>query len=45
MPVWSVHAGGSPNDGERVAEHARAADRFAREIGGFLKGFARARGG
>ena len=32
MQVWSVHAVGSPSDGDRDAEHAYAADRFAREI-------------
>jgi hypothetical protein len=35
IPVWSAHAGASLRDGDRDAEHAHAADRFAREIGGF----------
>ena len=35
--VWSAHADGNPREGDRVAEHAYAADRFAREIVGFLK--------
>jgi len=43
--VWSAHAGGNPSDGERVAEHAAVADRFAHEIGGILAGFPSARGG
>jgi len=38
MPVWSADAVGNPNDGDRSAEHADAADRFAREIVGFLIG-------
>jgi len=36
MLVWSAHAGGNPNDRDRSAEHAHAADRFAREIVRFL---------
>ena len=36
VPVWSAHAGGNQNAGDRSAEHAHAADRFAREIVGFL---------
>ena len=36
MLVWSVNAGGSPGDGDRVAEHVVPADRFAREIVRFL---------
>jgi hypothetical protein len=36
MPVWSVHAGGTPTVIDRSAEHAPATDRFAREIEGFL---------
>jgi len=36
MPVWSADAGGNPSDGERDAEQAVAADRFAREIVQFL---------
>ena len=35
--VWSAHAAGSPSVLDRVAEHAVAADRFAREIVRFLK--------
>jgi hypothetical protein len=30
--VWSAHAGGSPSNGERVAEHAVPADRCAHEL-------------
>src|SRR5438034_11666215 len=37
--VWSAHAGGNPKEGERSAEHAHAADRFAREIVGILARF------
>ena len=33
---WLAHAGGHPNVADRSAEHAHAADRFAREIVGFL---------
>jgi hypothetical protein len=33
--VWSAQAAGSPSDGDRDAEQAVAADRFAREIVGF----------
>jgi len=36
MPVWSAHADGNQNAGNRSAEHAHAADRFAREIVRFL---------
>ena len=36
MPEWSAHAIGDPKESDRSAEHAVAADRFAREIGGFL---------
>jgi len=36
MPVWSVDATRNPNDGDRSAEHAHAADRCAREIVAFL---------
>ena len=36
VPVWSAHATGNPNDGCRSTEHVVAADRFAREIVGFL---------
>ncbi len=36
MPVWSVDATRNPNDGDRSAEHAVAADRFARKIVRFL---------
>jgi hypothetical protein len=32
VEVWSAHAEGNRNDGDRSAEHAYAADRFAREI-------------
>ncbi len=39
MPVWSVSAVDNPNDGGRSAEHAVAADRFAREIVPFLTRF------
>ena len=35
--VWSAHAALNPSDGDRDAEQAVAADRFAREIVGFLK--------
>jgi hypothetical protein len=35
VPAWSAHAIGNPSDGERVAEQAVAADRFAHEIVGF----------
>src|SRR3982751_6193877 len=34
--VWSADAGGNPSDGDRDAEHAVAADRFAHKIVGFL---------
>jgi hypothetical protein len=37
MREWSAHAAGNPNDLCRRAEHAVAADRFAREIVPFLK--------
>ena len=37
MEMWSAHAVGNPSDDDRVAEHAYAADRCAREIVGFLK--------
>ena len=37
MREWSAHAGGNPNVADRSAEQAVAADRFAREIVGFLK--------
>jgi hypothetical protein len=37
MPVWSAHAAGNPNAGDRSAEHAVPADRCAREIVRFLK--------
>ena len=33
--VWSAHAALSPSDGDRDAEQAVAADRFAREIVAF----------
>ena len=33
--VWSAHAAGNPSDGDREAEQAVAADRFARESVGF----------
>jgi hypothetical protein len=33
------------SDGDRDAEHAAVADRFAHEIGGILAGFPSARGG
>jgi hypothetical protein len=36
LPVWSAYAGANPSDGDQSAEHAVAADRFAREIVGFL---------
>jgi hypothetical protein len=36
MQVWSAHAALNPNVADRSAEHAHAADRFAREIVGFL---------
>ena len=36
MRVWSAHAAGSPSEGDRSAEQAVAADRFAREIVAFL---------
>ncbi len=36
VQVWSAHAAGSPSEGDRSAEQAVAADRFAREIVGFL---------
>ena len=36
VQVWSLHAADNPKDGGRSAEHAHAADRFAREIEGFL---------
>ena len=39
MPVWSAPAGGDPNHGGWSAEHAHAADRFAREIVRILTGF------
>jgi len=37
--VWSTHAGGNPTASDRSAEHAHAADRCAREIGGILTAF------
>jgi hypothetical protein len=37
--VWYDPAAGSPSDGDRVAEHAVPADRFAREIVRFLTHF------
>jgi hypothetical protein len=42
MPAWFSAGvvgacGWRASEGDRVAEHAYAADRFAREIGGFLK--------
>jgi len=40
MPVWSAYAGGTPDDGDQSAEHAHAADRFAREILAILAVFA-----
>jgi hypothetical protein len=43
--VWSTHAIGNPKESDRNAEHAHAADRFAREIEGFLTGIPSARGG
>jgi hypothetical protein len=45
MQEWSAHAGGNPSDRSRSAEQLVAADRFAREIVGFLTGTARACGG
>ena len=39
VPVWYEHASGNPSDGDQSAEHAVAADRFAREIGPFLTAF------
>ena len=36
MQVWSAHAAGKPSVIDRSAEHAVAADRFAREIVRFL---------
>jgi hypothetical protein len=36
VPVWSAYAGGNPNVIDRSAEHAHAADRYAREIVRFL---------
>jgi hypothetical protein len=45
VPVWLAHAADNPNVADRSAEHAVAADRFAREIVGFLTRFLwRARG-
>ena len=38
VQVWSAHAAGNPSDRDRSAEHVVAADRFAREIVGFLTG-------
>jgi hypothetical protein len=32
VQVWSAHAAGDPSVIDRSAEHAHAADRFAREI-------------
>ena len=43
--VWSAHAGGKLSDGDRSAEHAYAADRFAREIVRILTVFLGAHGG
>jgi hypothetical protein len=40
MPVWPAHAAGIPKESDRSAEHAVAADRFARKIVRFLTGFA-----
>jgi len=37
MLVWSAHATHNPSNRSRSAEHGIAVDRFAREIGGFLK--------
>jgi hypothetical protein len=37
VQVWSAHAAGKPKESGRSAEHAVAADRFAREIVPFLK--------
>jgi hypothetical protein len=37
MPVWSAHAGDNPKESNRSAEHAHAADRFAREIIAILR--------
>src|SRR5437764_3415444 len=37
--VWSAHAAGNPKALDRSAEHAHAADRFAREIVRILKAF------
>jgi hypothetical protein len=37
MRVWSAHATRNPKESDRSAEHAVAADRFAREIVPFLK--------
>jgi hypothetical protein len=34
--VWEAHAGDNPKESDRSAEHAHAADRFAREIVRFL---------
>jgi hypothetical protein len=36
MQVWSAHAAGKMKESDRSAEHAVAADRFAREIVPFL---------
>ena len=44
--VWSAHAALNPSILDRDAEQAVAADRFAREIVGFLtRSLTRARGG
>ena len=36
VQVWSAHAGDNPKESDRSAEHAHAADRFAREISAIL---------
>jgi len=36
MQVWSAHAAGKMKESDRSAEHAVAADRFARKIVRFL---------
>jgi len=36
VPVWEAHAEGNPKESDRSAEDGIAADRFAREIVGFL---------
>jgi hypothetical protein len=43
--MWSAHAVDNPKQSDRSAEHGVAADRFAREIVGFLvHSLGRARG-